>query len=201
MLTHLRAAQKDMRLTPAEQDLYKRHLTNLWTPSGVDNPEGSRSTLYQMVEQGPDGRFYNLPTVWDGAILAPDEALQKVDETGWDKFPAYKTPEEADARYRQMHDYMDRDTTDWMAVRGAASPTMFHKVCLTEGCPIARQYSDDPARIKISELPVATAASATDQLEANQSGTSRSSPSTKSAPLWRRAGAPATCCRSTASMA
>ena len=122
MLTHLRAAQKDLRLNQQEQDLYKRHLSNLWTPSGVDNPDGSRSTLYQFSERGPDGRHYNIPTVWDGKILSPDEALDRVEETGWDKFPAYKTPEEADARYQQMHNYMDKDAVDYWTVRGRTGP-------------------------------------------------------------------------------
>lgn len=117
MLAHLRAAQKELRLTPQEQDLYKRHLTNLWTPGGVDNPDGSRSTLYQAVVEGPGG-FHSVPTVWDGAIVSPEEAARRAAKIGWDKFPAYKTPDEADARYSQMHDYMDRDTADYVAVRG-----------------------------------------------------------------------------------
>lgn len=117
MLRNYRAADKALKMTPQEQDLYRRHLTNLWGSGGVDNPDGSRSSLYQAVMQGPSGQYHNIPTVYDGAILPPDQAVQKAAEIGWDQFPAYKTPEEADARYMQMHDYMGKDTGDYFAVR------------------------------------------------------------------------------------
>jgi hypothetical protein len=117
-LKHYQAADKALKLTPEEKALYYRHLENLWGNGGVDNPDGSRSSLYQAVEQGPGGQYHNIPTVWDGAILQPDQARKKVDAVGWDKFPAYETPEQADDRYMQMHDYMNRDTGDYFAVRG-----------------------------------------------------------------------------------
>jgi hypothetical protein len=133
------AAHAALNLTPQEQALYQRHLTNLNGPGGVDNPpdaqnpQGSRSTLYQAVQEH-NGQFYSIPTVWDGKrevepYTRPDgsvmdvpnqTALDKVAKTGWDQFPAYSTPDEADARYAQMHDYIDKDTADYMANKQGA---------------------------------------------------------------------------------
>jgi hypothetical protein len=59
------AAHYALNLSPQEQALYNRHLTNLNGPGGVDNPDGSRSTLYQAIQEH-GGRFYSVPTVWDG---------------------------------------------------------------------------------------------------------------------------------------
>lgn len=123
-------ANKELKLNQQEQALYQRHLTNLNGSGGVDNPDGSRSSLYQSVQEH-NGRFYNVPTVWDGAIetepytnaqgqkfdVPNRTALQNVYKAGWDSFPSYATPEEADARYELMHGYMDQDTRDYMAKR------------------------------------------------------------------------------------
>lgn len=130
--THLPQAEAAMNLSPQEQGLYMRHVTNLYGPGGVDNaptpeePGGSRSTLYQTVEPH-DGKFYNIPTVWDGKRetepytrqdgstldVANPTALSKVAKTGWNTFPSYPTADAADARYGQMHDYLDKDTSDY----------------------------------------------------------------------------------------
>lgn len=110
------AANTDLKMTRQEQDLYQRHLGNLYGPGGVDNANGSRSTLYQTsVEMG--GKFYNLPTVYDGKIVTPDEAVDRARAQGLSKFPAYSTQKEAEDRYQQMHDYMDRDTARFLGMR------------------------------------------------------------------------------------
>ena len=121
-----------MNLSPQEQALYMRHITNLYGPGGVDNPptpdepQGSRSTLYQSVEPH-DGKYYNIPTVWngkrevqpytrqDGSVMdiANPTALQNVAQAGWNTFPSYPTPEGADARYGQMHDFLEKDTSEY----------------------------------------------------------------------------------------
>lgn len=120
-----------MNLTPQEQDFYARHLSNLYGPGGVDNPDGSRSSLYQAVQEH-DGNFYNIPTVWGGKILTEkwaqpgtgkiwdvpsQEALQNVENAGWNSFPSYPTPEEADTRYERMHGFLERDTADFLRRR------------------------------------------------------------------------------------
>lgn len=129
--TSLPQADAAMNLSPQEQALYMRHITNLYGPGGVDNADGSRSTLYQGVEPH-DGRFYNVPTVWDGKRevqpftkqdgstmdIPNGTALNNVAKAGWGSFPSYSTPDQADARYDQMHGFMERDTADYMKNRG-----------------------------------------------------------------------------------
>lgn len=122
-------AKKDLDLNDKEQALYERHLNNLNGLGGVDNPNGSRSSLYQSVQEH-NGKYYNVPTVWNGQreteqYTKPDTgetfdvpnqtALQNIQKEGWDTFPSYNTPEEADQRYDQMHQYMEKDTSDYLA--------------------------------------------------------------------------------------
>jgi hypothetical protein len=122
------AARDSMNLNPQEQQLYQMHLRNLYGSGGVNNMNGSRSTLYQSVEPH-NGRYYNVPTVWDGQLqtqkytnpndpsqtmdIANPQALQNVANVGWQNFPSYPTGQQADARYQQMHNYMEKDTADY----------------------------------------------------------------------------------------
>jgi hypothetical protein len=105
---NLQAADQEMRLTPQEKFLYEMHLKNLTGSGGVDNPNGTRSSLFQTTVES-EGKVYNLPTVWDGKIHEENEAWDH-----WkgqiDKFPSYPTEEEAQARYDKMHEFMERDT-------------------------------------------------------------------------------------------
>ncbi len=110
---NLAAANAEMQLSPQEIALYQRHLTNLYGSGGVDNPNGSRSTLYQAVVGGPEGKFYSIPTVRNGAIIPPRDAAAMAAKEGWGNFPAYSSPEEADARYEKLHGYMEKDTGDY----------------------------------------------------------------------------------------
>lgn len=125
---HFKEADEALGMNKQEADLYKRHLFNLYGSGGVDNPDGSRSSLYQAVQEH-DGKFYNIPTVWNGKIetepwTRPSDgktfdvpnatALQNVQKEGWDSFPSYQTANEADERYDQMHGFMERDTADYM---------------------------------------------------------------------------------------
>jgi hypothetical protein len=105
--TNLRAADAALNLTPQEKGLYLTHLTNL-AAGGVPN-QGGLSTLFQASVEH-DGQTYNIPTVWNGKILPIAEALKKVEQTGWNKFPAYSSSEAAEARYSQMHAFMEKDT-------------------------------------------------------------------------------------------
>ena len=128
---NLAAADKALNLTPQEKALYERHLTNLSSAGGVDNPDGSRSTLYQSVQEH-NGKFYNVPTVWDGKretkkYTRPSDgevfdvpnakAMENINKVGWDKFPSYSTAAEADERYEQMHKFMKLDTAEHLARR------------------------------------------------------------------------------------
>lgn len=128
------AASKALNLNPQEKALYMRHLSNLWGSGGVDNPptpenpQGSRSSLYQAVQEH-NGKFYNIPTVWNGKretepythpatgqiMDVPNAtALANVDKAGWDKFPSYSTADEADQRYDDMHKFMEQDTGNYL---------------------------------------------------------------------------------------
>jgi hypothetical protein len=106
------AAVKDMKLNTEEQSLYRRHLTNLYGSGGVTNTDKSRSTLLQHTVEY-DGKFYNIPSVWDGKILTGDVLKKKIQEVGITHFPSYKTEAEAEARYQLMHQYMEKDTQSY----------------------------------------------------------------------------------------
>ena len=84
-LTNFNAASQAMKMNPQEQALYQMHLQNLHGSGGVDNPDGSRSTLYQITVQFGDKTLV-LPTVWGGKILPPDQAIQMAKQYGLDKF-------------------------------------------------------------------------------------------------------------------
>jgi len=118
LASNFNQAVRDLNLTPQERDLYQRHLANLTGAGGVDNANGSRSTLFQSTVER-DGRTYNIPTVWNGKILSPQDAMKRVDAVGWDKFPSYGSQAEAEARYNQMHAYMEKDTGHFLKTRNA----------------------------------------------------------------------------------
>lgn len=107
-LTNFNAAHGALKMTPQEQALYMRHLANVTGPGGVDNPDGTRSTLFQMTFER-DGKAYVIPTVWGGKIVPPEEAIKLADKEGLDKFPSYPSSDEAEARYDALHKYMEKD--------------------------------------------------------------------------------------------
>lgn len=95
-------------LTPQELYLYEHHVGNTLTKP-VKNKDGSTSTVLQRVVDGPGGRFYNIPSVWDGKILGEQDARRRAAAQGWQNWPSYATPDEADARYELMHQLMSMD--------------------------------------------------------------------------------------------
>lgn len=113
----LEQAIKTMKLTPQEEAMYRLHLSNLYGPGGVDNPDGSRSTLYQVGFTADDGRTYNVPSVYNGQILSPDNAIARAYSSGLGQFPSYSSPFEAENRYQRMHGYMERDTNAFLRNR------------------------------------------------------------------------------------
>lgn len=116
---HYAQATADLQLNPQERDLYERHLRNLVGPGGVDNPDGSRSTLFQSnVEH--NGRYYNIPTVYDGKILPWEQAADRASAVGWNNFPSYASEQEAEDRYNKMHHYMEQDTADYQSSKHSA---------------------------------------------------------------------------------
>lgn len=115
---NMEAADKALTLTPEERSLYKRHLGNLTSAGGVDNADGSRSTL-KALTVGFDDKTYLIPTVWGGKIVDSDTAIANAKKQGLDNFPSYKSEAEATARYDAMHSYMDKDVG---AVKSAGKP-------------------------------------------------------------------------------
>lgn len=108
------AAQAALGLTPQERGLYERHLANLQGPGKVLHPDRSVSTLYQMSVQGPNQQTYNIPSVYNGRILPPEEAIRNAEQQGWHTFPSYPDPQTAEARYGQMHGFMDQDVGNFL---------------------------------------------------------------------------------------
>jgi len=96
-----------MKLTSAEKSLYRHHLANL-NKGGVKNADGSTSTVLAKTV-GFGDKTYVLPTVWDNKIVDLDTAIKNARAKGLDSFPSYGSPEEAKARYMQMHDFMEGD--------------------------------------------------------------------------------------------
>lgn len=106
-----------MMLSPQEQNLYWHHLTNLYGPGKVEQPNGDISTLLQAVVGGPGGQFYSIPTVWDGQVLTIPEAKTNAASAGWENWPAYRDPMAADLRYEDIHRLMDRDMARFLSNR------------------------------------------------------------------------------------
>ena len=111
---NMTAADTAMSLSPQEKDLYQRHLDNLNGFGGVNNANGSRSTLFAAT-MGSEDKTYVVPTVHDGQILSGQQLRDKINEIGIDKFPSYSSQGEADQRYDQMHSFMEKDTAEWFA--------------------------------------------------------------------------------------
>lgn len=67
---------------------------------------------YESPESGPLGMgnaSYNVPSVYDGKINSPDNAIARAMQMGLGQFPSYQSPFEAENRYHRMHNYMEAD--------------------------------------------------------------------------------------------
>jgi hypothetical protein len=94
-------------LTPQEQNLYAHHLNNL-THGGFVMQGGDVSTVYNTTTE-QDGKTYLIPTVWNGQIVSPGNAIERAKHIGLDQFPSYGSEREASARYDQLHKRMEQD--------------------------------------------------------------------------------------------
>jgi hypothetical protein len=100
-----------LKLTPQEQHLYQHHLDNLNNHTFVRNDDGSVSTLYQ-TSVDIKGRTYNFPTVWDGKLLSPHDAVERsIKEGGLNSWPSYPTVDAAESRYQDMHKVLEQDVS------------------------------------------------------------------------------------------
>jgi exonuclease VII small subunit len=107
-------------LTPQEQNLYDHHYWNLHGTGKVVYPSGDVSTAYTSTERGPGGRYYNIPTVWDGQVLSREESKARVGKD-WGQWPSYQNPDQAKLRYDVMHGQMESDTAKYRATGGLDS--------------------------------------------------------------------------------
>ena len=115
MHARLDEVTKLLGLNPQEQNLYRHHLGNLVGPGGVDQPDGLRQFDRPAdVFFERDGRTFNVPTVWNGKILEPDDAIKRATASGLNNFPSYSSEDAAETRYQRMHAFMNED------VRGVA---------------------------------------------------------------------------------
>jgi hypothetical protein len=105
-------ATKRLGLNEQEQFLYQHHLDN-YAKGGVQSAGGTKTSSLLAITVGSkdksDPKTYVVPTIWDNKVLSKDEAIQRADDLGLEKFPSYDTREQANARYSQMHRYMDED--------------------------------------------------------------------------------------------
>lgn len=114
-------ANVDLKMNMQEQNLYQMHLDNLSSPGGVDNPDGSRSTLFVSTHE-IEGKHYVIPNVWDGKILPGDQSRARAEQQGLENFPSYPSQAEAFKRYMDMHKYMEEDTQDYLQNKTKPQP-------------------------------------------------------------------------------
>jgi hypothetical protein len=101
-------ATKEMGLNEQEQFLYQHHLDN-YAKGGVSSAGGTKTSTVLAITVGQDDKTYVIPTVWNNKVVSKDQAIENADKAGFDKFPSYDSREQANARYSQMHTYMDED--------------------------------------------------------------------------------------------
>lgn len=177
---NLQAADAAMKLSPQEKAQYLRHLANVNGPGGVDNADGTRSTLKQ-ISVGVDGRTYNIPTVYDGKIVSNDDAVKRAEAQGWDSFPSYATPAEAEARYGQLHGFMEKDVA-----RPATAEQMKQARVLNTALQQKIKARDaDPAAYTLKNYPtVAEQLARADQMAGSDNAQDQAAASAVRADAW-----------------
>ena len=76
----------------------------------VKNPDGSMSNV-KLGTFEVDGMQYVIPTMVGGKQLSGKEAFETAKQYGFDKYPSFKTAEEADAWARKYHGSVMPDGT------------------------------------------------------------------------------------------
>jgi hypothetical protein len=111
--------------TEQERHLVEHHQQMMTSGKAVHNADGSTSTVLQRVVEH-DGKFYSIPSVYDGKIVRGEENVIKAaleegkahgSADGWSYWPSYDTPDQADNRYlkplkkggKSLHDIMEQD--------------------------------------------------------------------------------------------
>ena len=111
------SAAASLNMTPQELNLYLHHRNNLAKldkGGGIRTPEGVE-TVRQISTEGPDGRTYNIPTIWNGRELKPHQAVEmalKFSKGDWHYWPSYPDVPTAESRYGQMHKIIAQDVVE-----------------------------------------------------------------------------------------
>jgi hypothetical protein len=92
-----------------EKNLYAHHLNNLSHGGYVLQNQGKDVSTVFNVTAEVGGKTYIIPTVWNGKILPPQQAVQMAMQQGIDKFPSYGSEKEANSRYDVLHQRMSQD--------------------------------------------------------------------------------------------
>ena len=82
------------------------HFKNLAEGKTVTNEDGTVSSIF-TIQADIDGKPTLIPTVWDGKILTPKEAIKKALETGI-KWPTAKTHEDLRKYDIELHRKMEQ---------------------------------------------------------------------------------------------
>ena len=97
--------------TPEEQAAIDYHRSNLYTGTGLKQPDGSYTTFMGSVVGTPEGHMI-LPTYWHGTVRDVPDAMRFAIKSGV-KFPTYPTAKEALAAEKRLHDVMEQDLADY----------------------------------------------------------------------------------------
>ena len=82
--------------------ILRHHYSNLANNTAVANDDGSVSTVYTTQVDLPNAEGQRIPTliptVWDGAILSPEDAVQRALDSGiqWPTAPTHPDLREYD---------------------------------------------------------------------------------------------------------
>lgn len=103
---------KNYKLTPAVQAVIDYHRRHLQLGTGLRNADGSMTTFKGAIVGTPEGNIL-MPTYWNGAVRDIPDAMRMMMKSGI-KFPAYKTPEEAEQAESRLHKIMEEDTQEFL---------------------------------------------------------------------------------------
>jgi hypothetical protein len=95
--------------------LYRHHLREL-ARGGVQNPDGSISTVRGMTAPDESGRHRMVPTVRDGQVLEPRDAYRRAQQEGLWRYPGSFSPTRAYYDYMtdpDQHPRMEQDVEDY----------------------------------------------------------------------------------------
>lgn len=97
--------------SPQERRLVEYHRETLRMNEQLDDEKGT-TTVYITGVQGPDGREYLIPGYFAGQRQSPEASALRASLIGWDKYPSYKSPEEAQNAVNRLHTVIEGDMVD-----------------------------------------------------------------------------------------